>query len=108
MIKYNRLKHTVDGYSTARSRAQNATHKVVSEMQIRGYSAEDMALYYDAIRDDRATMELIAEHCENKLKELKRKSKRQPTRKGLKAGTIPLRHSMRLRKREVRKRATEG
>ena len=82
MITYNRRKHTVDGYSTARSRAQNAAHKVVFEMQIRGYSAEDMAPYYEATRDDRATMELITEHCENKLKELKRKSKRQPARKG--------------------------
>lgn len=60
-----------------------------------------------ATRDDRATMELIAEHCENKLKELKRKSKRQPARKGQKAGTIPPRHSMRLRKRAARKGATE-
>ena len=108
MITYNRRKHTVDGYSTARYRAQNAAHEVVLEMQIRGYSAEDMVPYYEVTRDDRATMELIAEHCENKLKELKRKGRRQPARKGQKAGTMPPRHSMRLRKRAARKGATEG
>lgn len=101
MLAYNRRNHPVDGITTPRSRAQRAAQNVVSEMRIRGYSAEDMAPYCDATREDWATMEFVAAHCENKLQEMKHE--RQVLRKVQRVKTVPSYHSMRLRKRVLRK-----
>lgn len=90
-------------------RAEDVVKVLLSEMVERKFSVKDMALYQDATRRGEATMQIVAEYCEAKLRELKGEGDR-PARR-LKPHRPPqqkLRRSSRIRKLEKRKKISKS
>jgi hypothetical protein len=106
MIEYDRRRASDNGFDSPQSRAQRAVDMLVSEMSRHDFTAEQMARYRDSTFMPNAMMEVVAEHCELKLRELRRKKQKSAKRMGCNSsGRICLR-STRVMERDRRKEAT--
>lgn len=77
MDEYNRRKQFDDTSKSAQERAQLAVDQLISQLLLQGNSAYEMEKYRSATSGGEATMDLVAEHCEDKLRELRRKNERR-------------------------------
>jgi hypothetical protein len=77
MDEYNRRKQFDDRSKSAQDRAQLAVDQLISQLLLQGNSAHDVEKYRSATSGGEATMDLVAEYCEDKLRELRRKKERQ-------------------------------
>ncbi|KAI9801621.1 MAG: hypothetical protein M1825_003300 [Sarcosagium campestre] len=76
MDEYNRRKYLDDTSRFVQDRAQSAIDQLISHLLLQGSSAREVEKYYSATSGGEATMELVAEYCEDKLRELRRKDER--------------------------------
>jgi hypothetical protein len=101
MVAYGRRTASDNGSDSPQFRAQRAVDKLVSEMSHHNFTAEEMTNYRDSASVPNAMMEIIAEHCELKLKALSRKRKKRAKR--ITSGRT-CRRSTRVMERDRRKR----
>lgn len=98
MDEYNRRKQHFDTSTSAQDRAQWAVDQLITQLLLQGNSAPDIEKYRSATSGGEATMDLVAEYCEDKLRELRRKNEQRSRLAKLELARRKPRRSRRIQK----------